>query len=194
MSKTADIKKISELVKNCKKCILHKTRNKPVVGEGCLKAKIMLIGEAPGYNEDIQGRPFVGKAGKILDELLKSIDLKRNDVFIANILKCRPPKNRNPLRSEINNCKKFLDMQIEEIQPKIIASMGNFATYYIFKKFGLKIDKISNIHGRIYNVNNINGDIRIIPLYHPAFATYNIKIKKILFEDFKLIKKVFDEC
>jgi uracil-DNA glycosylase family 4 len=194
MSKKEDIKKIGDLVINCKKCILHKTRNKPVVGEGCLDAKTMLIGEAPGYNEDSQGRPFVGKAGKILDELLKSIDLKRNDVFITNILKCRPPKNRNPLRSEINNCKKFLDMQIDKIQPKIIAPMGSFATYYIFKKFGLKIDKISNIHGKIYNVNNINGNIIIIPLYHPAIVIYNVKIKKILFEDFKLLKKVFDEC
>ncbi len=194
MSKKEDKKKISNLVKNCKKCILHKTRNKTVVGEGCLDAKIMLIGEAPGYNEDIKGRPFVGKAGDILDELLDSIDLKRNDVFIANILKCRPPKNRNPLRSEINICKKYLDMQINTIQPKIIVSMGNFATSYIFKKFGLKIDKISNIHGRIYNVNNIYGVIKIIPLYHPAIATYNIKTKKILLEDFKLIKKALDEC
>jgi len=193
MSKNKDIEKIRNLVKNCKKCILHKTRNKTVVDKGSLNAKIMLIGEAPGHNEDIQGRPFVGKAGKILDELLNSINLKRSDVFIANILICRPPKNRNPLRSEINMCKKYLDMLIKIIQPRIIAPMGNFANFYIFKKFGLKIDKISNIHGRIYQINNIYGIIRIIPLYHPAVATYNINTKKTLFEDFKLIKKVLKE-
>ena len=193
MLKSKEFKKLQILVENCKKCVLHKTRNSCVIDKGSLDAKIMFIGEAPGHNEDIQGRPFVGKAGKILDELLDSIDLKRSDVFIANILICRPPKNRNPLSSEINMCKKYLDMQIEIIQPKIIAPMGNFATSYIFKKFGLKVDKISNIHGRIYRINNISDVIKIIPLYHPAIATYNINNKKILFEDFKLLKKAITE-
>ena len=193
MSKKEDIKKIRNLVKNCKKCILHKTRNKTVFGEGCLDAKIMLIGEAPGRNEDIQGRPFVGKAGRILDDLLDSVDLKRNNVYITNILICRPPKNRNPLKKEINICKKYLDLQIDIIQPNIIVPMGNFSTSYILNKFDLKVDKISNTHGRIYNIKNKLQNIKIIPLYHPAFAIYNKNIKNTLFNDFKSIKKALDK-
>jgi DNA polymerase len=193
MSKKKDLEEILNLVENCKKCILYKTRNKPVFGEGSLNAKIMLIGEAPGRNEDIQGRPFVGKAGKILDDLLDSVDLKRNNVYITNILICRPPKNRNPLKKEINICKKYLDLQIDIIQPNIIVPMGNFSTSYILNKFNLKVDKISNTHGRIYKIKNKLQNIKIIPLYHPAFAIYNKNIKNTLFNDFKSIKKALDK-
>ena len=193
MPKNKDFQKLRNLVENCKKCKLHKTRNKPVLDEGSLNAKIMLIGEAPGYNEDIQGRPFVGRAGKILDELLNFIDLKRSDVFIANILICRPPKNRNPLKSEIFMCKKYLNKLIKIINPVIIAPMGNFASSYIFKKYGLKIEIIGKIHGKEYQINKDSGIIRIIPLYHPAIAIYNVSKKNILFDDFKLIKKTFDQ-
>ena len=193
MLKKKEIEKIYHLVENCTKCILHNTKNKPVFGDGSLDAKIMFIGEAPGYNEEIQGRPFVGKAGKILDELLNSIELKRSDVFITNILLCRPPKNRSPLKIEIEKCKKYLDMQIDIIKPRIIAPMGNFSTSYILEKFGLKIDKISKIHGRIYEINNSSSVTKIIPLYHPAVAIYNINTKKTLLEDFKLIKEVLKE-
>jgi len=189
MPKKEEMKSLHNLVLNCKKCILHNTSNKPIFGEGSLDAKIMFIGEAPGYYEEIQGRPFVGKAGKILDELLNSIELKRIDVFITNIILCRPPKNRSPLKKEIEMCKKYLDMQIDIIKPRIIVSMGNFATSYILEKFGLIIDKIGNIHGRIHQINNNSGVSKIIPLYHPAVAIYNINSKKILLEDFKSIKK-----
>jgi len=193
MSKKKDIKKIRNTVENCKKCILYKTRNKAVFGEGCLNSKIMLIGEAPGRNEDIQGKPFVGKAGKILDDLLDSVDLKRNNVYITNILICRPPKNRNPLKKEINRCKKYLDLQIDIIKPSIIVPMGNFSTSYILNKFNIKVDKIRNTHGRIYKINNKLQNIKIIPLYHPAFAIYNKNIKNILFNDFKSVTKALDK-
>ena len=193
MSKKEEIEKIHYLAANCTKCILHNTRNKPVFGEGSLDANIIFIGEAPGYNEEIQGRPFVGKAGKILDELLDSIELKRSDVFITNILFCRPPKNRSPLKKEIEMCKKYLDMQIDIIKPRIITPMGNFAASYILEKFGLKIDKISKIHGIIYQINNSSSVTKIIPLYHPAVAIYNINTKKTLLKDFKLIKEVLKE-
>ena len=193
MSKKQEMKNVADLVKNCKKCDLWKTRTKPVVGEGSEDANIIFIGEAPGYNEDRQGLPFVGKAGGILDQSLDSIGLQRQDVYIANILKCRPPKNRNPLKSEVDICTGYLNKQIELIQPEVIIPLGNFATSYIFEKFGLKYDKISNVHGRIFQVSTIFGNIKIIPMYHPAVATYNPNTKDILIEDFKSIQTTLEK-
>jgi DNA polymerase len=189
MSNEKDLDNLKTIIENCRKCNLWKSKRNYVVGDGSPKSKILFIGEAPGYNEDLQGRPFVGKAGKILDELLLSIGLSRNDVYIANILKCRPPNNRNPLRTEIELCTEFLDRQIELIQPIIISPLGNFACSYIFEKFGLKNDKIGLIHGKVFSVNSLLGKIRIIPLYHPAVATYNPNTKKTLIDDFKVIKR-----
>lgn len=193
MNETEKMTKLVESINKCKKCDLYKTRKKPVTGEGSLKTKLFLVGEAPGYNEDMQGRPFVGKAGKILDELLESINLNRNNIYIANILKCRPPNNRNPLNNEIDSCAEYLNKQIEIIKPGYILPMGNFASEFIFKKFGLKIDKISKIHGKIHIINTLIGKVTIIPLYHPAIATYNPNNKKILFEDFNILKKLLNE-
>jgi len=193
MSKKQEMKNIADLVKNCKKCNLWKTRNKPVIGDGSVDADIMFIGEAPGYNEDRQGLPFVGKAGGVLDQLLESVGLQRQDVYIANILKCRPPKNRNPFESEIITCTRYLNKQIEIIQPKLIISLGNFASSFTFKKFGLKYDKISSVHGKIFQINTIFGDKKIIPMYHPAVATYNPNIKDILIKDFKSIQKALEK-
>ena len=193
MFKEEDMEHIISLVENCRKCSLWKTRKKPVVGEGSTDTDILFVGEAPGYNEDIQGRPFVGKAGKILDELLESIGLKRNDVYIANILKCRPPDNRNPQKSEIDVCTEYLNKQIEIVQPRIIIPLGNFANSYIFEKFGLKYDKISNVHGMIFQINTLFNNVKIIPMYHPAVATYNLEAKNILLEDFKVIKKAIEQ-
>lgn len=190
MSKEEDMKHVISSVENCKKCSLWKTRKNPVSGEGSLDADILFVGEAPGYNEDMQGRPFVGKAGKILDDLLESIGLDRNKVYIANILKCRPPGNRNPLNTEIDSCTEFLDKQIEIIQPKIIVPLGNFAVLYIFEKFGLKHDKISKLHGKLFQINTLYGGVKIIPMFHPAVATYNQDAKSVLLEDFKVIKEV----
>ena len=193
MSKDEDMKRVTTSIENCKRCSLWKTRNKPVVGDGSVNTNILFIGEAPGYYEDIQGRPFVGKAGKIFDELLESIGFQRNEVYVANILKCRPSNNRNPLKSEIYACTEHLNRQIEIIQPKIIVLLGNFAASYIFEKFGLKYDKISNVHGRIFQINTIFGSIKIIPLYHPAIATYNPETKNTLLEDFKTIKNAIEQ-
>jgi len=189
MTKNQKMENIADVVENCKRCDLYKTRNKPVIGDGSLNADIMLIGEAPGYNEDKQGLPFVGKAGKILDELLDAISLKREDVYIANILKCRPEGNRNPSKDEIDSCSNYLNKQIEIIQPRIIIPLGNFASQFIFEKYGLKYDKISRIHGKKYKIKTIEGEVIIIPMYHPAVATYNPNTKHILNEDFKNIKK-----
>ncbi len=193
MSKEDDINKIIEMVNNCKKCDLWRTRKNPVFGDGSLVSKILFVGEAPGYNEDLQGCPFVGRAGKILDELLKSIGLQRDEIYIANILKCRPPDNRNPLKDEIIACTEFLNKQIEIIQPTIILPLGNFACSYIFEKFDLKYDKISNVHGKTFQINTLTGSILIIPLYHPAVATYNPNTKNTLLEDFKNIEDLLNK-
>ena len=189
MTKSKEIEKIKNSIKKCRKCNLYKTRKKPVFGYGSINAGILFIGEAPGYNEDIQGLPFVGRAGILLNELLESINLKREDVFIANIIKCRPPNNRNPLKSEISQCKDYLHKQIEIIKPKIIVPLGNFASSFVFKKYDLKIDKISKIHGKVFNTNKSFKNIKIIPLFHPAVAIYNSNKKSILINDFKIIKK-----
>ncbi len=185
-----ELKQIGQEVANCRKCNLWKTRNNLVFGEGAIEAKIMFIGEAPGKNEDKQGRPFVGKAGKILDELLHLIELERNQVYITNILKCRPPKNRNPHAKEIENCTPYLDLQISKIQPLVIATLGNFATTYILDKFGFEKEKIGDIHGKFFYIKKLNFNAKLIPLYHPAAAIYNPNKKSILIEDFITISNV----
>lgn len=176
---------MDEEIKNCRRCNLWKTRNNIVIGEGSLKADIMFIGEAPGYYEDKEGRPFVGKAGKILDELLNLVELKREEIYITNILKCRPPGNRDPLPEEIKACTPYLDKQIETINPEKICTLGNFATNYIFSSFGLKPESIGKIHGKIFKARNLFISVNIMPLYHPAAAVYNPNMKPILIEDFK---------
>ena len=179
------IKNLESKIRVCKLCELWKTRTNPVIGEGSISTGIMFIGEAPGYYEDLQGRPFVGKAGRILDELLRSVALERADVYITNVLKCRPPGNRNPKPEEIVACAPYLDSQLAIIEPEVIVTLGSFSLSYIFHKFGLKPDKISKIHGKVFTVSTISGIKKIISLYHPAVATYNPGMKEILMEDFK---------
>lgn len=163
----------------------------PVIGEGSLDASIMFIGEAPGKNEALTGKPFCGASGRILDELLKSIKLPREGVYITNIMKDRPPQNRDPLPSEIEIYSPFLDRQIEIIKPKVIATLGRFSMKYIMDKFGLsnQLEPISQIHGSIFKVNTDLGELNIIPLYHPAVVVYNSKSKDELKADFKKLKK-----
>jgi DNA polymerase len=188
-----DIILLKEQVLQCQKCELYKTKSHYVFGEGKVDTKVMFIGEAPGANEDATGRPFVGRAGKIFDELLQTAGLKREDVFVANVLKCRPPANRNPRPEEIVACGSYLATQIDIINPKIICPMGNFATEYIFKKYGLKseLTSISRMHGKLFKTQSITGTIKILPLYHPAVATYNIEMKQILVKDIQGLK---NEC
>lgn len=180
---------IAKRVKACKRCELWQTRTNPVIGVGSLSARIMFVGEAPGYYEDVKGEPFVGKAGKVLDELLAAIGLERGEVYIANVLKCRPPGNRNPLIDEIRACTPYLDAQLALIQPEAIATLGNFSLAYIFDKFGLHAqkDKISKIHGKVFTVSTITGIVKIVPLYHPAVATYNPNMMGTLLDDFKVL-------
>ena len=191
----------SEVV-NLKKSPLYKERIKnkffPVIGEGSHNAKIMFIGEAPGRNEAKTGKPFCGASGKILDELLVSIGISRKDVYITNIVKDRPPSNRDPLPAEIKIYGPYLDRQIEIIRPKIIATLGRFSMDYIMKKFGLavpagrqenQLKPIGQMHGKVFEAKTNYGKIKIVPLYHPAVVIYNRTTKAVLVKDFQILKQ-----
>jgi len=179
---------IASEILNCVKCPLHKSRKNAVPGEGNPNAKIMLIGEAPGYWEDVQGRPFVGAAGRFLDLLLVEAGLKRQDVFICNILKCRPPKNREPQPDEISACTPYLDRQINTIRPQIIVTLGNYSTAYIFAKAGLTFQGITRARGKFYRANVLGLVVTVFPTFHPAAGLYNAKYKQLLIEDFRKLK------
>lgn len=191
MDNKEKLEKLKEKIENCENCDLWKTRTNVVPGYGNPEAEIIFIGEGPGKNEDQQGMPFVGRAGKILDKLLEHIGLEREDIYIANILKCRPPENRNPNTSEIKTCTPYLDEQIKIIKPKVVGCLGNFSSKYIMEKFGLKnkIESISSMRGKIYKIKNLDGEIKIIPLFHPAVATYSPSKIEILKKDFEILKK-----
>lgn len=163
-----------------------------VLGEGSHDAKIMFIGEAPGQNEAKTGRPFCGAAGRILDDLLASIDIPRAEVYITNIVKDRPPANRDPLPSEIELYAPFLDRQIDIIQPKVIATLGRFSMEYIMRKFGLafELESISRAHGKLYEAEVGWGKLKIAPQYHPAAAIYNQSLKDTLKKDFQVLKNL----
>jgi uracil-DNA glycosylase family 4 len=185
-----ELEKIKKEVLGCKKCELYKTRNNPVIGEGSIEAKIMLVGEAPGASEDKTGRPFCGAAGEVLDELLRSTGIKREEVYIANLLKCRPPENRDPKPEEIDACVPYLERQIEVIKPEVICPLGRYSMRFLMEKYGLKeqIDGISKIHGKVFESRSLFEKIKIIPLYHPAAATYNPNLKEILKRDFSIVE------
>ncbi len=180
------IKEISE----CKKCPLHKYRKNVVPGEGPLNAEIMFIGEAPGASEDEQGRPFVGAAGKLLTELLEKNGIKRTSVYITNIIKCRPPGNRDPEEKEINACLPYLIKQISIIKPKIIVTLGRHAGRIIFKLMGKNFQSMSKEHGKLVKgvIEHIGLNVIVIPTYHPAAALYKPDIRRIIEEDFKIIR------
>jgi uracil-DNA glycosylase family 4 len=193
------LRKIKDKVVELKDSPLYAERIKnkvyPVIGEGSHFAKIMFIGEAPGANEAKTGRPFVGSAGKFLNEMLEGVGIKREDVYITNIVKDRPPQNRDPLPDEIEAYGPFLDKQIDIIQPEVIVTLGRFSMNYIMKKFGLDFDiePISKAHGKSYKAASSYDTVQIIPLYHPAAALYNGSLRKVLEEDFAQLKKYAKE-
>ena len=193
--RTELLKKIKEEVLDLKESPLYQERIKngvfPVIGEGSHYAKIMFVGEAPGKNEAATGRPFCGMSGKLLDELLASAGIPRQDVYITNIVKDRPPFNRDPLPDEITVYGPFLDRQIEIIQPEVIATLGRFSMDYIMRKFGLEaqLKPISQMHGKVFEAEAGYGKLKIIPLYHPAVAIYNRTTKDVLLNDFQVLKQ-----
>ena len=195
MTKKELLKQIKDEVLNLKQSPLYKARIEsksfPVIGEGNHDATVMFIGEAPGAQEAKTGRPFCGSAGKILDECLEEIGLKREDVYITNIIKDRPPKNRDPLPEEIKIYAPFLDRQIEIIKPKIISTLGRFSTEYILKKYKREEDikPITTLHGKIITLDGKYNEIMILPLLHPAVAIYNRSKKNFLKAGFVVLRE-----
>jgi uracil-DNA glycosylase family 4 len=176
---------LNQQIALCRKCEIAKLRTRVVPGEGAENASIMFIGEAPGWHEDQQGRPFVGQAGQFLDRLLASINLRREQVFIANVIKCRPPDNRDPLPIEIQNCRPWLDKQIELIQPKMIVTLGRYsmARYFPGKS-------ISKIHGTAHKQDNII----YLAMYHPAAALHQQSLRQDIETDMLKIPKLLVEA
>jgi DNA polymerase len=172
----------------CTKCPLWKSRKNAVPGVGNPKGRIMLIGEAPGMSEDAKGEPFVGTAGKLLDVLLLQIDLSREQVFITNIVKCRPPRNRQPRPLEIETCTPYLNKQIITIQPEFIVTLGSHSTAYIFSEAALPFSSITRERGKPRKTTVLGLNLTVFPTYHPASALYNPEHKKVLEHDFKLLK------
>ena len=171
-------------ISTCEKCGLSEGRNNSVPGDGALDADIMFIGEGPGYHEDRQGLPFVGQAGNLLNEMLASIGLSRHDVYITNMVKCRPPNNRDPFPEELRSCAPYLDAQIELIQPKVIVALGRFS----FAKF-FPNESISRARGRPRNWR----DLVIYPMYHPAAALHNPGLRPAIQRDFSALPELIRE-
>ncbi len=171
---------VADAVGECRRCALGSTRDKLVFGSGDPDARLMLIGEAPGRSEDRVGRPFVGAAGKLLDELLASIGLDRADVYIANVLKCRPPGNRDPRPEEIEACAPFLQGQVDAVDPAIVVTLGNFATRFML---GTR-EPIGRLRGRIIEAPGR----RVFPVFHPAAVLYSRQKRDVLFDDFERLR------
>jgi uracil-DNA glycosylase len=185
LSQTQDsISKVSSEVVACTKCRLCETRKNAVPGEGSDRTKVMFVGEAPGEQEDIRGQPFVGSAGKLLTELLTSIGLRREDVYITNVVKCRPPNNRPPRKDETKTCKPYLERQILLIAPRIICPMGNSAIHSLIESE----KSVTDLHGMPFEV----GSITYFPMYHPAAALYTFQLRKVLEEDFRKLRALLD--
>jgi len=186
MTAEETLAKIAREVSVCTKCDLHKSRKKAVPGEGPVHAEIMFIGEGPGFHENEQGRPFVGASGKFLDELLAQAGVTRPDVWITNVVKCRPPNNRDPLPDEIETCtSNYLDHQIEIVSPSIIVTLGRFSMGKFFKGA-----KISQIHGQMQKV----GDRFVIAMFHPAAALHQAALKPAIMADFAKLPELLKEA
>ncbi len=189
------MKQIRDKILHLKESPLYEYRVKkkyfPAVGEGSHSAHIMFVGEAPGENEAKTARPFCGRSGKVLDEMLESVSLNRSDVYITNIVKDRPPENRDPTPEEIKLYAPFLNEQIEIIQPRVIATLGRFSMSYVLGHFGLSNETgpISELHGKEFVAKTDYGSVNIIPLYHPAVALYDGSNKQTLLSDFQVLKK-----
>lgn len=187
--KQQKLSQLNQEMTSCKKCVLRKTCKQVVAGEGNAEAEIMFIGEGPGKKEDEQGRPFVGAAGKFLDEMLKSINLERKDIYIANVVKCRPENNRDPLPEEVQTCWFWLEQQIKIIQPKLIVTLGRHSMGRFIEN-----QKILQVHGEVFHrkIENL-GELVFCTLYHPAVALYNGRMRETLLKDFGKIPRILEK-
>jgi len=185
------IEELNKTMSQCKKCDLWENRKNCVVGSGNVNADIMIIGEQPGGVDDSNGKPFIGKVGDILDDILLSIKILRKDIYLTNLLKCKPSKRKAHIH-EMSNCAPYISKQIEIINPKIICCLGSFTMDKIMRKYGLlnKMQPISKIHGKVFKVTTITGPIKIIPLYHPAVGIYLPSMIEVMKEDIKVLSNV----
>jgi uracil-DNA glycosylase len=186
LTNEAALAALRDAVSGCTRCPLSSTRTQTVFGSGSPSADLMFVGEAPGFHEDKQGVPFVGAAGQLLGKLLNGIGLTRDDVFVANVLKCRPPGNRDPLPEEIASCESHLFRQIELIQPRVVATLGNFAT----KLLSGKPDGITKVHGREQEVVLGGSRVLLFPIFHPAAALYTPRMLDVLQADFQRLPEL----
>ena len=182
---STELLQLHDTIRSCKNCGLHATRTQAVPGVGPCPANVMIVGEAPGFNEDRQGEPFVGAAGKLLDTLLARISLSRADVYITNVLKCRPPMNRDPMPNEVEACSPYLQKQLQLVKPKVVLILGRHALERLMPGQG----SISRIHGSMIK----RGDIAYVPLYHPAAALHNGSLVADLEHDFDQLKRYLDQ-
>ena len=180
-----------EAVSQCRHCSLWKGRTNAVAGEGDIESSAVLVGEAPGRKEDESGKPFVGSAGKLLDEALFSVGLSRSEIYITNLVKCRPPGNRKPKSRELDECTQYLNKQLRIISPRVVAPLGNSALKYFFKKFNLSSTTIGEVHGREFLLKFEWGEVVLFPLYHPASMLYNRKLEKVFLSDLDKMKLFF---
>lgn len=188
-----EINKLNEMIKNCNRCRLSETRTRSICGEGRLDAKIMLIAQAPGENEDKEGKMFVGPSGKVLDELLKSAGIGRQEIYMTNLIKCMLPKYRKPKEDEIEICSWYLNKEIELINPKVLAPLGYYATKYIFKKYAISLPprkEVYTVYGRLF----WEGDRKIFPLPHPAALLYKPFFKKETEKKYGKISVLLEDC
>jgi DNA polymerase len=186
LASSAALVELREHIGDCTRCKLHGLGRRQVVfGVGNPDADLMFVGEAPGRDEDVQGIPFVGRAGQLLTKIIEAIDLKREDVYIANVIKCRPPENRNPEPDEVETCEPFLFRQIDIIKPKVIVALGTFASRALLRT----LDPISRLRGRVYDYRGA----RLIPTFHPAYLLRNPSSKREVWEDMKLVRTLLAE-
>jgi uracil-DNA glycosylase family 4 len=189
-ARNTEVRTLNHEIITCVKCRLSAGRIHAVPGEGPVPSRVLLIGEAPGRKEDELGRPFVGRAGSILESLLASIGLSRDDAYITSIVKCRPPENRDPKEDEISACRPYLEHQISLLRPAVIVSMGRISSREIFRKYGISEGKIGSVHGKVFSAKAPYGRIFIIPIYHPAVITHNPNLRPALQHDFEQVKEV----
>lgn len=183
------MERLAAAIAECRRCSLWMNTHHAVPGEGSHRASLMLIGEAPGKQEDLSGRPFVGRAGRLLEDLLSGIGLSRDDVFITNIVKHRPPGNRDPLPEEIRACSPYLGEQIRNVGPKVIVTLGRHSSRYILSFLPVEFDRITEIRGGVYHGVIFGHSVSLIPTLHPAAALYNPGYREALEEDFRVIER-----
>jgi DNA polymerase len=170
-------------VEGCRRCSLHKTRTNTVFGSGTGKTRILFVGEAPGRDEDLQGLPFVGRAGQLLTKIIEAIKFEREDVYIANVLKCRPPNNRNPLPEEVARCRPYLKKQIDLLKPKVICTLGVFATQMLLDTKS----PLTVLRGQVHEIDGLT----VVPTYHPAACLRYPRLKEAVWEDVKLLRREY---